>query len=318
MPSTPRTVVVTGGAGFIGSALVRALAARGEVVRVLDNLSSGRRENLEGVAGRLSMIKGDILDADALDGAFAGADVVFHQAAIPSVPRSLHAPMASHNANATGTLAVLEAARRAGVRRVIYAGSSSAYGDAAVPPVAENMPTMPLSPYAVSKLAGEHYCRVYARQFGIEAVVLRYFNVFGPRQDPTSQYAAVIPRFVSAALEARPPVVYGDGEQSRDFCFVDNVVQANLLAADAGAVSGRTFNVACGQSTSLNQVLAQLGDLLGRTIEPRHEPPRAGEIRRSLADIGQARSVLGYTAPVSFAEGLQRTLRWFQDRRCAP
>jgi UDP-glucose 4-epimerase len=313
-----RKVVVTGGAGFIGSALARALVARGDDVSVLDNFSTGKRENLRDVAGRLDVVEGDILDAALLDRVFAGADVVFHEAAIPSVPRSLAAPMPSHNANATGTLNVLEAARRCQVRRVVYAGSSSAYGEPPSLPVVETMAPAPLSPYAVSKLAGEHYLRVYARVFGVQTVTLRYFNVFGPRQDPNSQYAAVIPRFITSALDGRPPTVYGDGEQSRDFCFIDNVIEANLRAADVEGASGKVFNIACGTGTSLNRVLALLGEALGRTVAARHEPGRAGDVRHSLADISQAKVVLGYTAAVNFVTGLERTLAWFREQRPTP
>jgi nucleoside-diphosphate-sugar epimerase len=253
-----------------------------------------------------------------LDRVFAGADVVFHEAAIPSVPRSLAAPLPSHNANATGTLNVLEAARRCRVRRVVYAGSSSAYGEPPSLPVVETMAPAPLSPYAVSKLAGEHYLRVYARVFGVQTVTLRYFNVFGPRQDPNSQYAAVIPRFITAALEGRSPTVYGDGEQSRDFCFIDNVVEANLRAADAEGASGKVFNIACGTGTSLNRVLALLGEALGRPVVALYEPRRAGDVRHSLADISQAKTVLGYTAAVNFVAGLGKTLAWFQKQRSTP
>ena len=313
-----KKIVITGGAGFIGSALARALVARGDEVSVLDNFSSGKRENLQDVTGALAVVEGDILDAALLDRVFTGADLVFHQAAIPSVPRSLAAPLASHNANATGTLNVLEAARRCQVRRVVYAGSSSAYGEPPSLPVVESMAPMPLSPYAVSKLAGEHYCRVYARVFGVQAVILRYFNVFGPRQDPNSQYAAVIPRFITAALDDRPATVYGDGEQSRDFCFIDNVVQANLRAADADGASGKVFNIACGTGTSLNRVLALLGEALGRPVVALYEPRRAGDVRHSLADISQAKTVLGYTAAVNFVAGLGKTLAWFQQQRSTP
>src|SRR5688500_13494103 len=219
-----RTALVTGGAGFIGSSICRALVQRGDNVRVIDNFASGRRENLADLGAGIELHEGDILDGSALQRAAQGCDVIFHQAAIPSVPRSVSAPLPSHQANTTGTLMVLEAARALKIRRVVYAGSSSAYGDTPVLPKAESMPTMPLSPYAVSKLTGELYCQMYARTLGVETVILRYFNVFGPRQDPSSQYAAVIPRFVTAALEGRPPQVYGDGTQSRDFCFIDNVV----------------------------------------------------------------------------------------------
>ena len=313
-----RKIVVTGGAGFIGSALARALVARGDDVSVLDNFSTGKRENLQDLAGQLAVVEGDILDAALLDRVFAGADVVFHEAAIPSVPRSLAAPLPSHNANATGTLNVLEAARRCQVRRVVYAGSSSAYGEPPSLPVVETMAPAPLSPYAVSKLAGEHYLRVYARVFGVQTVTLRYFNVFGPRQDPNSQYAAVIPRFITAALEGRSPTVYGDGEQSRDFCFIENVVEANLRAADAEGASGKVFNIACGTGTSLNRVLALLGEALGRPVVALYEPGRAGDVRHSLADISQAKTVLGYTAAVNFVAGLGKTLAWFQRQRSTP
>jgi len=313
-----KKIVITGGAGFIGSALARALVARGDDVSVLDNFSSGKHENLQDVSGALAVVEGDILDASVLDRVFAGADVVFHEAAIPSVPRSLAAPLPSHNANATGTLNVLEAARRCQVRRVVYAGSSSAYGEPPSLPVVETMAPAPLSPYAVSKLAGEHYCRVYARVFGVETVILRYFNVFGPRQDPNSQYAAVVPRFITAALDGRQPTVYGDGEQSRDFCFIENVVEANLRAAEADGVSGKTFNIACGTGTSLNRVLALLGDALGRPVAAHYEPARAGDVRHSLADIAQAKTLLGYAAAVNFVTGLGRTLAWFRQQRSTP
>ena len=309
-----RKVLVTGGAGFIGSHLVRALTRRGDDVRVLDDLSSGSRANLADVAGQLEMIEGSILDERALDHAVEGADVIFHEAAIPSVPRSIVAPVASHQANATGTLMVLEAARRRGVRRVVYAGSSSAYGETPTLPKVETMPTAPLSPYAVSKLAGEHYCQVYHRAYGLETVVLRYFNVFGPRQDPASQYAAVIPRFITAMLAGQPPTIFGDGKQSRDFCYIDNVVEANLRAADAVEAAGKVFNVACGVATDLNTVVRLIGEALGQKVEPRHEAPRAGDIKHSLADITQARAILGYGAKVDFVEGLRRTIAWYQQR----
>jgi nucleoside-diphosphate-sugar epimerase len=313
-----RKIVVTGGAGFIGSSLARALIARGDEISVLDNFSTGRRENLQDLAGTLAIVEGDILDAALLDRVFAGAEVVFHEAAIPSVPRSLAAPLASHNANATGTLNVLEAARRCQVRRVVYAGSSSAYGEPPSLPVVETMAPAPLSPYAVSKLAGEQYCRVYARVFGVQTVILRYFNVFGPRQDPNSQYAAVIPRFITSALAGLSPTVYGDGEQSRDFCFIDNVVEANLRAADAEGASGKVFNIACGSGTSLNRILSLLGESLGRPVAAHYEPARPGDVRHSLADISQAKAVLGYTAPVDFLTGLARTLAWFGQQRSTP
>jgi nucleoside-diphosphate-sugar epimerase len=307
-----RTVLVTGGAGFIGSHLVNALAARGDSVRVLDDFSYGKRANLVAAGGTPEVIEASILDAGALDRAFAGVEVVFHEAAIPSVPRSLAAPVASHEANATGTLMVLEAARRQRVRRVVYAGSSSAYGETPTLPKVETICPSPLSPYAVSKLCGEHYCQVYDRALGVETVVLRYFNVFGPRQDPASQYAAVIPRFVTAALAGRATVIFGDGTQSRDFCYVDNVVQANLLAAEVAGARGQVMNIACGQAVDLNRVIALIGEAVGTEVEARHENARVGDIKHSLADIGRAQRVLGYRVDVPFEEGLRRTVEFFR------
>jgi nucleoside-diphosphate-sugar epimerase len=313
-PTGTRHVLVTGGAGFIGSSLARALTARGDRVRVIDNFSSGRRDNLADLP-EVEVTEGDILDEDRLSRAVDGVAVIFHQAAIPSVPRSVADPEPTNAANITGTLKVLQAARRAGVRRVVYAASSSAYGDTPTLPKVETMPTVPLSPYAVSKLAGELYCRTFHHVYGLETVALRYFNVFGPRQDPQSQYAAVIPRFVTAGLAGQTAVVYGDGTQSRDFCFIDNVVSANLLAADAVGAAGRVFNVACGQATSLNEVLALLEAIIERPIARLHEPARSGDVKHSLADINAAQSVLGYQPAVTFAEGLRRTVSWFAGQR---
>jgi UDP-glucose 4-epimerase len=308
--------LVTGGAGFIGSSLVRALLARGDRVRVIDNFFSGKRENLADVAADVDLIEGDIRDEAALARAMAGVELVFHEAAIPSVPRSLVDPLASNEANATGTLKVLHEAKRAGVRRVVYAASSSAYGDTPTLPKIETMRPAPLSPYAVSKLAGEHYCQVYAGAFGLETVCLRYFNVFGPRQDPKSEYAAVIPRFVTAGLAGKPVTIYGDGTQSRDFCFIQNTVDANLGAgaAPAAAVSGHVMNVACGAATTLNDVVRLLGEILGKQIEIQYVPSRVGDVKHSLASIEEARTRLGYTAAVSFLEGLRRTVDWYSGR----
>lgn len=304
--------LVTGGAGFIGSALARALRARGDEVTVIDNFSTGKRENLADVSG-VEIVEGDILDDDLLARAVRGASVIFHEAAIPSVPRSIAEPIPTHDVNATGTLKVLLAARRAGVRRVVYAGSSSAYGDAPTLPKVETMPPAPLSPYAVSKLTGEYYCQAFHTVHGLETVCLRYFNVFGPRQDPHSQYAAVIPRFITAAMQGVPAQIFGDGKQSRDFCFIDNVVNANLLAAAApAAVSGKVFNIACGMAASLNEVLDMLEGILDRKVARVHDPGRAGDVRHSLADIQQARALLNYEPAVSFAEGLRRTAEWFR------
>jgi UDP-glucose 4-epimerase len=311
--------LVTGGAGFIGSSLARALIERGERVRVIDNFFSGKRENLADIASRIELVEADILDEPLLAKAMHEVEVVFHEAAIPSVPRSIAQRVASHDANATGTLRVLEQARKSNVRRVVYAASSSAYGDTPTLPKIETMRPMPLSPYAAAKLAGEHYCQVYARAYGLETVCLRYFNVFGPRQDPLSEYAAVIPRFITAAIDGKSLTIFGDGTQSRDFCFIDNTVEANLRAASAPAadVSGRVFNIACGAATSLNDVAARIGEQLGKELEVRHAPGRVGDVKHSLADISEARQRLGYPAAIDFAEGLRRTINWYVQARTA-
>jgi nucleoside-diphosphate-sugar epimerase len=311
--------LVTGGAGFIGSSIGRALIKRGDKVRIIDNFSSGRRENFADFAKDVELIEADILDAAALRRAVQGVEVVYHEAAIPSVPKSMAEPLENHEANATGTLRVLQAARDAGVRRLVYAASSAAYGDAPELPKLEIQPPAPISPYGASKLAGELYLQVYAQAYGLETVSLRYFNVFGPRQDPKSEYAAVIPKFITAALAGQTPRIFGDGTQSRDFCHIDNIIEANFKAASAPAaqVSGQMFNIACGVATDLNQVVAVIGDILGKHIEPRHEAERAGDIKHSYADIGKARQRLGYTASVSFAEGLRRTLEWYRGEGAA-
>jgi nucleoside-diphosphate-sugar epimerase len=309
----PSTYLITGGAGFIGSSIARALLARGDRVRIIDNFFSGKRENLAELTNEVELIEGDIRDESALARACSRVEVIFHEAAIPSVPRSLADPAASHEVNATGTLQVLQAARKAGVRRVVYAASSSAYGDTPILPKVETMRPAPLSPYAVSKLAGEHYCAVFSGAYGLETVSLRYFNVFGPRQDPLSAYAAVIPRFVTAALAGKGVTVYGDGTQSRDFCFIDNTVEANLAAATAPAalVSGGVFNVACGAAITLNEVVQLVADLVGHVVPVTYAPGRVGDVKRSLADVSAARERLGYRGDISFAEGLKRTLAWY-------
>ena len=307
----PTPCLVTGGAGFIGSSLARALVSRGDRVRVIDNLSSGRQENLADISQDLELIEADIRDEVALTRALDGVELVFHEAAIPSVPRSLANPIASHDANATGTLEVLQAARRAGVRRLVYAASSSAYGDTPTLPKVETMRPMPLSPYAVSKLAGEHYCQVFAGAYGLETVSLRYFNVFGPHQDPKSEYAAVIPRFVTAALAGQGVTIYGDGLQSRDFCFIDNTVEANLAAGSAPGVSGGVFNVACGAAINLNEVVKLVGEIVGHAVPITYLPGRVGDVKHSLADTSAARERLGYRGAISFAEGLKRTVAWY-------
>jgi UDP-glucose 4-epimerase len=314
------TCLVTGGAGFIGSSIVRALLARGDKVRVIDNFFSGKRENLAEVASDVELQEADVRDDAALERALAGVELVFHEAAIPSVPRSLVDPLSSNEANITATLKLLHYAKKAGVRRVVYAASSSAYGDTPTLPKVETMRPAPLSPYAVSKLAGEHYCQVYASAYGLETVSLRYFNVFGARQDPKSEYAAVIPRFVTAALAGEGVTIYGDGTQSRDFCYIENTVEANLAAgaAPAADVSGRVFNVACGEATTLNQVVELLGGIvrpLGGKIPVTYAPGRVGDVKHSLADITEARARLGYKGAVSFVEGLRRTVTWYAERK---
>jgi UDP-glucose 4-epimerase len=309
------TFLVTGGAGFIGSHLVRKLLERGDRVRVLDNLSTGKRENLAEVVERVDFIEGDLTDPTAVARAVRGVDYVLHQAALPSVPRSVADPITTDFNNVRGTLELLVAAREAKVRRVVQACSSSAYGDTPTLPKVETMRPAPLSPYACSKAAGELYGCAFHRTYGLEYVGLRYFNVFGPRQDPTSQYAAVIPRFITATMKHEAPVVYGDGTQSRDFAFIDNVVQANFRACVAPEAPGNIFNIACGERTSLLDVLHQISRIFGERIEPRFEPHRAGDVKHSLADIDLARRVLGYEPEVYFAEGLRRTVEWFRGQR---
>ena len=304
--------LVTGGAGFIGSSIARALGARGDKVRILDDFSSGKRENLADLRDHVEVLEGSILDDGALGRAVDKVKVIFHEAAIPSVPKSMAEPLENHHANATGTLKVLLAAKRAGVERLVYAASSAAYGDDPTLPKVETMRTGPISPYGGSKLAGEIYCQVFAAAYDLPTVCLRYFNVFGPRQDPQSEYAAVIPKFITRALAGGVPVIFGDGTQSRDFCYIDNVIEANLKAAAAPGVSGRMYNVACGVATTLNEVVTVIGDVLGRPIEARHEQERPGDIKHSVADISSARAELGYTSAVSFAEGLRRTVDWYR------
>jgi UDP-N-acetylglucosamine/UDP-N-acetyl-alpha-D-glucosaminouronate 4-epimerase len=308
------TYLVTGGAGFIGSNLARALVTRGERVKVLDNFSTGREVNLKDLEKDVAMFRGDVRDAALVERAVEGCDYVLHQAALPSVPRSIEAPLETNDVNVNGTLTVLGAARRAGVKRVVFAASSSAYGETPTLPKVETMAPDPLSPYAVSKLAGEYYMKVFFQCYGLETVSLRYFNVFGPNQDPQSQYAAVIPRFVTAALEGRSPTIYGDGLQSRDFCHIDNAIQANLLACTAAGAPGQVFNVACGVRTTLLEVVALIAEITGRPVKPVHEPARAGDIKHSLADISRARHILGYTGGVDFKQGLVRTVEWYRSR----
>jgi nucleoside-diphosphate-sugar epimerase len=320
--------LVTGGAGFIGSHLAEALLRRGRRVRVVDNLSTGARANLEhlqSLDGDLEVIEADLNDADAARRACAGVSIAFHLAALPSVARSVEFPITSNTANVTATLELLCAARAAGVRRIIYAASSSAYGDR-FPAGAKNrdrvivkretMPPRPLSPYAVSKLAGEYYTQVFHDVYGMETVCLRYFNIFGPRQNPFSAYGAAIPKFIAAILRGESPVVFGDGRQSRDFTYIDNAVAANLLAAAAPAkrVSGEVFNVACGKSATLLDVIDEVSRLLGTRVRPKFAPPRRGDVRHSKADVSKAKRLLGYRASVSLREGLERTVAWLRER----
>jgi UDP-glucose 4-epimerase len=310
-----RTFLVTGGAGFIGSHIAEALADRGDRVRVLDNLSTGHLKNMAGFRQRIEFIQADLLSASSVAQAVREVDCVFHHAALASVPLSVERPLDVHAACATGTLILLDEARRAGVRRVVYAASSSAYGNQPAAVKRETDLPTPISPYAAAKLSGEMYCRSFTATHGLETVALRYFNIFGPRQDPNSPYSAVIPLFITAMLAGNRPVIYGDGLQSRDFCFVSNVVQANLLAADASDVAGRVFNVASGKSTDLLTLLGILNSLLGLDVKPRHEPPRAGDVRESRADITEARRRLGYKPEIDFEEGLRRSIDYYRGDR---
>jgi nucleoside-diphosphate-sugar epimerase len=301
-------VLVTGGAGFIGSHLAERLCREGHRVRVLDNFATGRRERLGSIHDEVELVEGDVRSYEQVHRCIRECELVFHQAALPSVPRSVQDPVTSHESNATGTLNVLLAARDEGVRRVIFASSSSVYGANRELPSREETPALPIAPYAVAKLAAENYCRAFSEVYGLETVSLRYFNVFGPRQDPLSEYAAVVPRFSTAMLDGRPPVVYGDGEQSRDFTYIDNAVEANLLAADASGVDGQVFNIACGETITLNRLLEELRGITGSEVEVVHEAPRPGELRHSLADISRARETLGYEPAISFQDGLSRTV----------
>ncbi len=305
------TVLVTGGAGFIGSNIVARLVGEGFDVRVIDDLATGRRVNLDAVRDSVDFVEASILDDGALKGAMRGVEFVLHQAAIPSVPRSVKDPLRSHEANASGTLHVLSAARDAGVKRVVYASSSSVYGDTPTLPKVEDMRPDPLSPYAVSKLCGEYYCRVFQKVYGLDTISLRYFNVFGPRQDPGSQYAAVIPKFITAIGAGKPPLIFGDGEQTRDFTFVDNVVDANLLALKAKKTGGEVANVACGKRTSVNELVRMLCEIIGKRVAPVYGRARAGDVKHSLAGIGRAEKILGYRPRYDMEYGLRRTCEWF-------
>ncbi len=305
--------LVTGGAGFIGSSIAETLLAKGERVRILDDFSTGRRSNLESLKGEVEVVEGSIVDPEIVNRVMKGVEVVFHEAAIPSVARSVDEPQASMLANVQGTTVVLDAARHAKVRRLIFAASSSAYGDTPTLPKVETMMPAPLSPYAVAKLTCEQLLTVFSSLYGIETLSLRYFNVFGPRQDPNSQYAAVIPNFIKAAMAKTRPTVFGDGEQTRDFCFIDNTVAANLLAAESKKkLTGQVVNIACGERISLNQLLQYIGEEAGHKLEAIYEPGRPGDVRDSLASIEAARELIGYDPKVKVREGLKKTYAAFK------
>ena len=304
-------VLVTGGAGFIGGHIIDALLAQNAEVRVIDNLSTGKRENIDRVRNRVDFIEADICDPEAIARAVHGVELVFHEAAIPSVSRSVADPVASNQANVGGTVSVLNAARLAGVRKLVYAASSSAYGDTPTLPKVETMTPRPMSPYAISKLAGEQYVSVFGKLYGFETVSLRYFNVFGPRQDPKSEYAAVIPRFVTTILNGGRPIIFGDGEQTRDFCFIDNTVSANLLAAKA-TTRGEVVNVACGARVSLNALIGLINEELGTDVKPDYQAGRAGDVRDSLADISAAQKLLGYEVLYDLRAGLKKAIDWYR------
>ena len=308
--------LITGVAGFIGSSIARALLERGEQVRGIDNLSTGKRENLRGMENRLEFQEADLLDLEAVRKACEGVDCVFHEAAIPSVPKSVKDPLGSNQANVDGTVNVLVAARDAGVKRVVYAASSSAYGDTPTLPKHEGMVPNPISPYAVAKLASEYYMTSFYRCYGLETVSLRYFNIFGPRQDPSSPYSGVLAKFTTQMLRGEQPTIFGDGSQSRDFTYIDNAVEANLSAAHAPAVkvAGTVLNVATGTRVDLNETCKMLAKLTGYRGEPKYAPEREGDIQHSLADITRAEKALGYKPKVGFEEGLRRTVEWYRSR----
>ncbi|HEY6331268.1 MAG TPA: SDR family oxidoreductase [Blastocatellia bacterium] len=309
-----RLYLVTGGAGFIGSHICERLLKDGHRVRILDNFSTGKEENLKFESGEAEVINGDIRDAETVRQAVKDAEIVFHEAALGSVPRSVDDPVSTHEINITGTLNVLLAARDSGVRRVVYASSSSVYGDTPVLPKTEDIRPGPLSPYALSKLAAEQYCLVFHHVYGLETVALRYFNIFGPRQDPQSEYAAVVPKFATAVVGGQRPIIYGDGRQSRDFTYVANVVEANLLAGEAPGAPGNYFNIACGGRYDLLELLDGVRKIAGSDIEPVFEPVRAGDVRDSQASIEKAKEGLGYHVVVGFEEGLRKTVEWYMQR----
>ncbi|MEE9393059.1 MAG: SDR family oxidoreductase [Planctomycetota bacterium] len=305
-------ILITGGAGFIGSNLARALIERGDDVTIFDDFSSGRRSNLDAIADRLEIVVGDLRDLDQMQEVSEGQDYILHQGAVPSVPRSMDDPVTSHDVNSRGTLNVLLAARDQKVKRVVMAASSSAYGDSETLPKIESMPTVPKSPYAADKVYGEHLARIFFDGYGLETVALRYFNVFGPYQSPESDYAAAIPRFVTKLLAGERPLVYGDGEQSRDFTHIDNVVQANLLAMVADKAPGRFMNIGIGERITINDVIHTIAEIIGAKVDIDYQPDRVGDVKHSLASIDRARDLLGYEPKVGLAEGLERTISWYR------
>lgn len=303
--------LITGGAGFIGSNLAHALVERGHYVRIIDNLSTGNLKNLEGIEKKVDFIQGDIRYLNTVNDAVKDIDYILHQAALPSVPRSIETPIESNDVNVNGTLNVLFAAKEAGVKKLVYAASSSAYGDTPTLPKVESMKPNPLSPYAVNKLTAEQYCSVFTRVYGLPTTALRYFNIFGPRQDPNSFYSAVIPKFIKMFLNEQAPVINGDGTQSRDFTFIDNVISANLLACKSSKADGHVVNIACGERITLTELAEELRCLLGAKVEATHGPERAGDIKHSLADIRLAKDLIGYDVKVTVKEGLKKTVEWF-------
>jgi len=305
--------LVTGGAGFIGSNICKELISQGCFVRVVDNLLTGKKSNLASVIDKIDFIQADMGDAEVAQSAMKDIDIVLHQGALPSVPRSVDDPAATHRHCVDATFTLLLAARDAGIKRFVYAASSSAYGDTPRLPKVETMTPMPLSPYAAAKLVGEYYCSVFYEVFGLETISLRYFNVFGPQQDPASQYAAAIPAFVTAILKDKPPTIYGDGEQSRDFTYIDNVVEANLLAARAKQTKGEVINIACGEAVTVNAIIALINELLGKDIKPNYTDPRPGDVKHSLADITLAEKLISYKTKVPFKQGLQLAIDWYRE-----
>ena len=304
--------LVTGGAGFIGSNICKRLISQDCFVRVVDNLLTGKKSNLAKVIDKIEFIQADMGDSKVAQSAMKDIDVVLHEGALPSVPVSIENPAATHKHCVDATFTLLLAARDAGIKRFVYAASSSAYGDAPTSPKVETMPASPLSPYAVAKLTGEYYCSVFYKIFGLETVSLRYFNVFGPYQDPASQYAAAIPAFVTAILKDEPPTIYGDGEQSRDFTYIDNVVDANLLAGRAKRTQGEVVNIACGKAVTVNEIIEMINELLGKSVKPKYIAPRPGDVKHSLADITAARNLINYRPKVSFSDGLRLAIDWYK------